>query len=276
MIDSFITPIVSPRRILNYSGNQSCRLSENVKHQFANQFALKLYRSGSVYSFIPRNASSTMRFSVAMDNGVVNNIGQINWIYENNETFATNLESLITANYTFTILRCPYERLLSCYLDKIVGLKSEAWNLHKISGRNIPANRVTFYDFVLMLEGKSLVQLDMHWRPQVDFLVYKEYDDYFAFEDFAHLTKTLKEKIDLDVFDTRDYLGQSTSQHEKHDIDSGFFLTPLDLQPMLENELIPTSECMYNDELIDLVYKLYGNDIDFYKYKFGSENLLFD
>ena len=92
----------------------------NTKHRFAQQHALNLYRKDALYSFIPKNACSTMRLSVAMANGFIKHKRDYNWIHQNNGTFSAELRDLVRCQYAFVILRDPFSRLVSAYLDKIV------------------------------------------------------------------------------------------------------------------------------------------------------------
>ena len=56
---------------LKFAGKFDCKLSENAEHAFAERHALNVYKSNSIYSFIPKNACSTLRLSLAVANGVV-------------------------------------------------------------------------------------------------------------------------------------------------------------------------------------------------------------
>ena len=95
-------------------------LDSNVQHKFAAQHALNIYKSQSIYTFIPKCACSTMRLSLALANGLISDVKNYNWIHSNNSTFCANLSELVKAKFTFVILRNPFLRLASTYLDKIV------------------------------------------------------------------------------------------------------------------------------------------------------------
>ena len=43
----------------------------------------------------------------------------IEWIHKNNYSFNASNKELLTANYTFVILRNPFKRLLSFFSDKL-------------------------------------------------------------------------------------------------------------------------------------------------------------
>ena len=107
-------------RLLRYTQGNLQALVQNAAHQFASQHALSFYAADAVYSFIPKNACSTMRYTVGMANGAIAGPEQFNWIHANNLTFRASLAELAKAKYTFVILRDPYLRVASCFLDKMV------------------------------------------------------------------------------------------------------------------------------------------------------------
>lgn len=52
----------------------------NSRYHFAAGFGLSIYNSNSVYTHIPKNASSTMRYSIARANGLVDDDVDISWV----------------------------------------------------------------------------------------------------------------------------------------------------------------------------------------------------
>ena len=156
-------------RVLNYATQTYGPLPNNPDHRFASSYALQFYASNAIYTFIPKNACSTLRLSLAIANGCIESTADFNWIHQNNQTFRADLPSLITASYTFTVLRCPYARLASVYLDKIVGRDLDAWNLLDLLKREIEIEALTFERFILSLTRPPIRRGNIHWRPQVDF-----------------------------------------------------------------------------------------------------------
>ena len=51
-------------RKFRYSNISHQALKNNIKHQFAMSHALAIFESNAVYSFIPKVACSTMRYSI--------------------------------------------------------------------------------------------------------------------------------------------------------------------------------------------------------------------
>ena len=115
-----------PNRTLKNSSSSYANLNQNPSFKFANNHALMIYNSDALYTFIPKNACSTMRLSLAMANGCISDTKDYNWIHKNNATFVVNLVEIIKAKYTFVILRDPFRRLASVYIDKIVDRTVEA------------------------------------------------------------------------------------------------------------------------------------------------------
>ena len=262
-------------RIFRYSKKSYGSLSANKQHSFAQRHALNIYQSDSIYSFIPKNACSTMRTSLAIANGCIKDSSDFNWIHQNNDTFTASLSELAKAKYTFTILRCPFSRLLSVYLDKIVNRNNAAWRYIDLHNRKIGIEDITFEFFVKSMCKERIRNADIHWMPQTSFLVYEEYDDYFAIEEFPRLTEELKDKIGLDLVDARPLTKHGADGHRKLSKKEPYRLGPLELLGFKNRGSIPTLDSMYSDELAACVRRAYKRDIALYKRKIGSENLFY-
>lgn len=92
-------------------------LNKNERYNFSGSHSLSIYPIDAVYTFIPKNACSTLRYSIAIANGFIENKSNIDWIHSNNKTFISTLQEIAQAKYTFTVLRCPFTRVASSYLD---------------------------------------------------------------------------------------------------------------------------------------------------------------
>lgn len=57
-------------RLLRWASETNASLSTNFQHTFAARHALLHWPSGAVATFIPKNACSTLRLSLAVANGV--------------------------------------------------------------------------------------------------------------------------------------------------------------------------------------------------------------
>ena len=66
-----------PKRRLRYASAVTDILEKaNTKHIFAQKHAMNVYAQGAIYSLIPKNACSTMRLSIAIENGCVKEAAQ--------------------------------------------------------------------------------------------------------------------------------------------------------------------------------------------------------
>lgn len=262
-------------RFFRYSCSSYESLNRNAKHSFAQNYALSIYKSDAVYSFIPKNGCSTLRTSLAYSNGCIKDTSDFNWIHLNNQTFKASLKELVTAEYTFVILRCPFARLASVYLDKIVSRDPNAWLFCDLLSRKVEPEDITFEYFVKALKKQSVLRGNIHWRPQIDFLVYDEYDDYFCLEQFSHATDSLEQKISLKVIDARPLTKHGTDKYALQDDQCYSSASPLEIDAMQRNGICPSHKSLYTDELHRIVAKLYADDLKLYSDIFGESGLMF-
>ena len=262
-------------RKFRYAQNTYQNLRQNTAHQFASNHALCLYRLNAIYTFIPKNACSTMRLSLAIANGCISDLKDFNWIHQNNDTFRADLKSLICADYSWVILRCPYARLASVYLDKIVGRTQEAWNFYNLVDRAFDLETLTFTDFVKQLAKPAIRNGNIHWRSQIDFLVYKEYDDYFCLEEFAKVVDSLQSQLGLEIVDARPLTQHGIDRLELIEEDEFSSMSSIDIYNLKLSGKCPSPRSLYCDETISMVSRFFKDDIQLYQDIFGSKNLMY-
>ncbi len=283
-------------RLLRYARLSPVSLDENHRHQSAMDFALEIYGANAVFSFIPKNGCTNLRYSIALANGAIAGPDDWAWIHKNNLTFRPTLRALATAHYTFTMLRCPFRRLVSAFLDRLVRRTDEGPDLvghvrreartHRLA-RSIEkrrfrlarrfgasADHLTFRSFVGMLETKGALMSNMHWAPQVRSLVYQEYDAYFRIEEFERAAGALREKIGLEVADTRALSGHSTSGFTRIEDEAMADVTVGELRAMRAAGRLPGFAALYDPDLHARVARLYPEDIALYSREFGAGALL--
>lgn len=257
-------------RVLRYAGASNANLAANAAHAHAASYALSVHASEAVYSFIPKNACSTLRYSLAIANGAIEGPSQFNWIHANNNTFRASLAELARARYAFVVLRDPFLRLASCFLDKIVEQTPVAFKLHALMNYASSPHDLTFRTFVAELH--SHLNDDEHWRPQIDYLVYKAYDDVFAFEDFPRVVSRLKEKIGFVVHDARALTKHGTDQYRPIKGDACVAdLSAFDLLRLKRGGKSPQLRNFYDSALIDAVRRLFAEDLQIYRACCGRE-----
>jgi hypothetical protein len=254
-------------RLLKNARLKNLPISQNDLFSFSSRYTLSIYPLDFVCTFIPKNACSSLRYSIAIANGFIKNISDIKWIHSNNQTFISTQKELACAKYTFVILRCPYRRIASCFLDKFAGRKLK-FNDEK--GERLSIN---FHEFLLIIKAQIRKDRDEHWRNQSDFLHYDTYDNYFSLESLPEALEALKLR-GFNILDTRSTIKHDLSKYKKLDGDFSK-MKDLDLKKMKDDGVIPNYDSMFSDLEINLVKQIYNDDISLYKKHFGKENLLF-
>jgi hypothetical protein len=251
-------------RVLRFSSDANVPLAANAGFQFARRHALSVYGSDSIYSFIPKNACSTIRLSLARANGTIASNDQFKWIHPNNDTFTASLRDLAKARFTFVVLRDPFDRLASVYLDKIVERYPDFWSLHAKCPGNLHPDAFSFGTFVRTICQPGFLRLNIHWRPQSDFLVYQDYDLWVPFERMAQFKDRIEERAGIVIHDARNLTAHGTDQFDTR-IEGEFSATPPDeIRVMRKEGKCPTHASLYDDELRTIVRKAYAADFDCY------------
>lgn len=261
-------------RLLRYAATSAGPLTENRAHGFAARFALAIYEPRAIYSLIPKNGCSTLRYALARTNGAIAGPDHIDWIHENTHSFAADLRDLATAAYSFVILRCPFRRLASAFLDKIVGRYPPFWRLFSQTDTPDP-EAVTFRQMVERLTRPGGLRTDVHWRPQADFLVYQDYDDWFRLEDMSQAQATLKAKIGLDLVDTRPLLGHDQTRYAPAQGGPFTDTTLAELHALRRAGRAPDYRQLYDTATATQVARAYAEDIALYAGRFGVSELMF-
>lgn len=242
-------------------------LNKNERYNFSGSHSLSIYPIDAVYTFIPKNACSTLRYSIAIANGFIENKSNIDWIHSNNKTFISTLQEIAQAKYTFTVLRCPFTRVASSYLDYIVegDFTFKDFNEQRLS--------INFHEFLLIIQSQKRKERNEHWRNQSDFLHYEVYDDYFSLESFSHAESALMDK-GLKVHDTRDIIKHDISRLNR--IDGDFSkVKEVELKKIKDKGSAPSYKSLFSNAEIELVMEIYKDDVELYKKHFGQKNLLF-
>ena len=243
-------------------------LKENEFYDFSVDHLLLIYSLDAICTFIPKNACTSLRFSIAVSNGFLKDISDLHWIHENNDSFQPSKRETAIAKYTFVVLRCPFTRVVSCFFDQVVFNKY--FDFTDTSGNKL---NLSFHDFLQIVKSQKRSDRNEHWRNQSDFLHYEKYDDYFSLEQFPEAINKLSNK-GLKFFDTRNEMKHSLLGMNK--VDGNFSKTnELEIIKMKEDGNIPSYKSMFNEETINLVKEIYSDDIDLYLSKFGDKNLLF-
>jgi Sulfotransferase family len=261
--------------LLRYSGVVHGSITRaNPQHNFAHTHAVHIYDNDAVYTMIPKNGCTSLRVSIAIKNGMIQNESQWGWIHNNNDSFRPSLRELATAKYRFTILRCPYSRLVSCFLDKILKRTPDAWQFHAMAGGGFSLEKLTFRSFCKELAKPQVRMANIHWRPQIDFLVYADYDDVFCFEDFGVIAPRLEQKIGLKLVDARSIAKHDSSHYKTLPVEKSFADTELwQIESIMMSGLRPDARSLFDSELKNLVAATYAQDFKLYRQHFADHGL---
>ena len=85
-------------RLLKNARLEYSMVSLNELYTFSLAYTLSIYPLDAVYTFIPKNACSALRYSIAIANGFLGDISDINWIHDNNRTFMNELCDRLNRN----------------------------------------------------------------------------------------------------------------------------------------------------------------------------------
>lgn len=146
--------------------------------------------------------------------------------------------------YSFTIVRNPYSRLLSAFLDKVA---SSDPKYTRFSGFGNPT-REGFRAFVADVANGALHD-NRHWWPQVD-LLYKK-PEQFSFIGKLENVASDMEKVLGDIGLPRDALLDLRSPH---------------LMSTHSTSAAKKLEIYYDEELRSIVHAIYRNDFDAFGY----------
>ena len=254
-------------RLLKNARLEHSTVGQNKLYAFSLEHSLSIYPLDAVYTFIPKNACSTLRYSIAIANGFLGDISDIDWIHQNNPTFMSTQREVALASYTFVILRCPYTRIASCFLNQVVDGK---FNSYDQMGNKLSGN---FHDFLSVIKSQQRSERDQHWRNQSDFLHYEKYDEYFSLESFSEAINSLGTR-GFTVHDTRAVLKHDLTNMKRVDGDFAKMKREEFLK-MKEEGYTPNYKSMFGDVEINLVNDIYNDDINLYKSHFGDNCLLF-
>ena len=141
-------------------------IDDNREHEFARKHTLIHLKSNSICTWIPKNSCSPLRFSIALSNGAISGIEDIDWIHKNNASFRASNKELLSAKYAFVILRNPFKRLLSFYCDKLCneGLNKNDTSYDTAKSVMGTSAKTTFAEFVEILWKNPSLKKEMDTR----------------------------------------------------------------------------------------------------------------
>ncbi len=240
-------------------------LKASARHAFAMQHALAIPK-GIIYTYIPKNACTPIRYAAGIANGFVCDYPALANIQV---SIQANFSEIRDAEYTFVLLRCPYRKIASMFLDKAINEPGRFKPVrNRIAGRiRRGIDHLSFRSFIERLQRPGALIAEHHWTPQSAFLIYHEYDDYFSVEEadaaFAQLNRRFAIK------DTREFSGHSTAGLER--VEGAYSRTTVaELKRLKGTGRMPSCRSMFDSETKKIIESLYHDDIALYRSRIGK------
>lgn len=240
-----------------------------------------------VYSPIPKVASTSfISLVMALHNideqQVLQEVGPYRIHYHITKKFSLSqyphqeaLRIINDPNYfKFVIVRNPWIRLASAYLNKFVQAEELQFFTQEVIDKVYQRQRrapnyqqsITFRQFLNYLQVTEDRELDHHWLPQYLFLGSIKFDFVGKVEsldeDFNYLGKRLK--INLSLPNNKN----KTEYSKLNDLENYADYYPSQLKQAV---ILPQYQQMYTPELAEIVKFRYREDIETFGYKFSSD-----
>ncbi len=245
------------------------------------------HESKIIYCAIPKNACSLFR-SIMIENSPERK--NFNPAVHNVHVLATDSNSSLRMTnfsfldpqkkyFKFIILRNPFHRLVSAYLDKIVkpdpsDLEFYVVDLIKSIHQNLgrpydPQQSISFRQFVEFLAKKEDIELNEHWRPQHTFpgIELSQFTEVISFEQLNDSIDELAQKLKLELPERIPHMNQtvySINQHFSNTDIANFSPKQLKALPVF-----PCTQQFYTADLSKSISRRYAKDIAWYEQAFG-------
>jgi tetratricopeptide (TPR) repeat protein len=174
--------------------------------------------------------------------------------------------------FKIVILRNPFSRLTSGYLDKFAKhINPESFALDVIRdvqqflGLEINVeNSITFEQFIKYLARKKDYELNDHWRPQNNFVGSVKFDLVGQFENLNHVIDILQNNYGIRM--KKEGSEHATKYQDFSEKLPFHTMYPRDLRNL---EGMPKARQLYSAELEKIVRERYAKDIELYEKKFN-------
>jgi len=264
--------------------------------------AIYIAPANAIYTFVPKNACTTLRYAAVMANASHDHQNEEQTSPQSFDTamgqidnYVASPEQIASAAYRFIVLRCPWSRLSSVFLDKVIGGKrtGRAIRLNAQAQRHsapvalglralhrtgmmpyLDPDRFTFRQFVDLISAPSGLEIDHHWTPQARFAL-DAYDDVFGMHDLGASFTRITQATGMEIHDTRDLSGHATHRLMLLEDKCYADVSMAELSKMKKEGYAPHHRAFYDTELQNTVKALYKEDMDFYTHHLGSEGLAF-
>lgn len=184
--------------------------------------------------------------------------------------------------FRFIILRNPYVRLVSAYLQKFVMYRGSVppeghykpldntvdaikWVYRNYGGEPDFKKSIVFREFITYLANNTDDKLDTHWISQISYFSNIKFDYIGRVEDLRGLEAVLAARRGLDI--KIDHLNKTPNEEIGSDISHPYDLYPEELEAL---DRLPSANDMLQHELKLLIRKRYKVDFELYEKRFNE------
>lgn len=248
----------------------------------------KVASTSLIRVFVQLSDASAKEVILDLSRGYIHAYAKHNLTIAAQHSQAEAMEILNDKNYfKFSIVRNPWTRLISAYLDKFVikpkirksfflprNIKEAIEAFYKSQGLEPDYNKsITFRQFVEYVNITDDKCLDGHWKPQHLYLGDTEFDFIARFENLAEDFEHIKKKLNISGI-SLPHTNKSTSINRANYIDqTGNIQNYADFLPyeLITMGKLPDYHEFYTPGLQAIVAKRYSQDIETFGY--SSEDL---
>jgi hypothetical protein len=172
--------------------------------------------------------------------------------------------------YTFLMIRDPYKRMVSFYINKVIYQGDPPWNLKDEYEFEIPIphfgikdTSVSFEEFIKTLGTIDVIHAERHLKPQWLGVEGKSFNKIVHMETFKEDIKEVCEVLSFDY-------EKITERKNNHFVRTDLITEPVYDKPtswFRVNGMPKDYELYYTAELKDIVYRLYEKDFKLFGYQ---------
>ena len=165
-------------------------------------------------------------------------------------------------NYTFIVVRNPYSRLTSFYMNKVVYQGNPPWDYKDSYDNEIIIPHLgsgntgfSFEELVHELKKVNIRGAERHLKPQCVGVLGREFDKWVQLENFKEDIREVCEELDFDY----DVITERKSNHFPR-IDIDYYIGDRPTKWLRENGLPKDWRMFYNEETLEIVRQIYKED----------------